>query len=90
MCITRRKQKKAPTKKKHLQLSTTLNNLGLGLSGQRTGTPTGSVTTAPPDVAGGFGLIGRGVQAATLTPSSALTNSNLINFLLGNQSVLGR
>ena len=68
-----------------LQLSTTLGNLGLGLSGQRTGTPTGSVTTAPADVAGGFGLIGRGLQAATLTPTSALTNSNLINFLLGNQ-----
>ena len=74
-----------------LQLSTTLSNLGLGLSGQRTGTPTGSVTTAPPDVMGGFGLIGRGLQAATMTPTSALTNSNLINFLLGNRgnSALG-
>ena len=54
-----------------LQLATTMRNLGLGLSGQRTGTPTSQVTTAPPDVAGGFGLIGRGIQAATLTPSSS-------------------
>lgn len=54
-----------------LQLATTMANLGINLSGQRTGTPTSSVTTAPPDVAGGFGLIGRGIQASTLTPSSS-------------------
>ena len=66
-----------------LQLATTMGNLGINLSGQRTGTPTGTVATAPPDVVGGFGLIGRGGQAATLTP----TNSNFMNLLA--MSVLG-
>lgn len=67
-----------------LQLATTMGNLGINLSGQRTGTQTGQITTAPPDVAGGFGLIGRGIQASTLTP----TNSNLINLLFGNRGIL--
>lgn len=73
-----------------LQLATTLGNLGTTMSGQRTGVPTSSTTTAPPDVLGGFGLVGRGIQASTLTP----TNSNFQNLLMAsalglNQSMFG-
>ena len=66
-----------------LQLATTLANLGINLSGQRTGTPTSAVTTAPPDVAGGFGLIGRGIQAATLTPTNSAFQNMIIASALG-------
>ena len=63
-----------------LQLATTLGNLGTTMSGQRVGVPTTASVTAPPDVMGGFGLIGRGIQASTLTP----TNSNFQNLLMAS------
>ena len=49
-----------------LSLGQTLGNMGVQLSGQRTGITPSTTQTFPPNVGGGVGLIGQGIQTLNL------------------------